>query len=152
MSSSSSSATFSSTFSSLFFSPAVLSPSFPKEMKYVAAYLLAVVGGNHNPSASDLKAIISAAGDDAHLDEDRLSKVVAELEGKDVADVIAKGKAKLSSAPVASSSGSPSAAAAPSAASSAAAPPKAEEKKKEEKVEEKVAEEEDEDMGLGLFD
>ena len=42
-------------------------------MRYVAAYLLAVQGGNASPSESDIKAILSAAGIDA--DDEKLSKV-----------------------------------------------------------------------------
>lgn len=42
-------------------------------MRYVAAYLLAVQGGNDAPSEADIKAILSSAGIDA--DADKLSKV-----------------------------------------------------------------------------
>ena len=34
-------------------------------MRYVAAYLLAVLGGNASPSADDISAIISSVGIDA---------------------------------------------------------------------------------------
>ena len=74
-------------------------------------------------------------------DSAAVEKVVAELAGKDINEVIAEGSAKLASVP--------SGGAAPAAAAGGAAPAAAEEKK-EEKVEEK--EESDDDMGFGLFD
>lgn len=42
-------------------------------MRYVAAYLLAVLGGNTSPSAKDIKAILGSVGIEA--DDDRLNKV-----------------------------------------------------------------------------
>ena len=42
-------------------------------MRYVAAYLLAVQGGNKSPSAADIKAILSSVGIDA--DAEKLNKV-----------------------------------------------------------------------------
>lgn len=42
-------------------------------MRYVAAYLLAVLGGNASPSASDIKAILGSVGIEA--DDERLNKV-----------------------------------------------------------------------------
>ncbi|KAI0820811.1 60s acidic ribosomal protein-domain-containing protein [Trametes gibbosa] len=111
-------------------------------MRHLAAYLLLQVGGNASPSAADVKKVLSAVGIDS--DEERLSKLISELEGKDVNALIAEGSAKLASVPsggaVASSGGG--AGGAPAAA--------AEEKKEEEKKEEK--EESDDDMGFGLFD
>ena len=49
-------------------------------MRYVAAYLLAVLGGNASPKAADIKAIISSVGIDA--DDEKLNKVIEELSGK----------------------------------------------------------------------
>ena len=54
-------------------------------MRYVAAYLLAVLGGNKNPSASDIKDILSSVGID--VDSERLDVVIKELNGKDIAEV-----------------------------------------------------------------
>ncbi|KAL1854730.1 60S acidic ribosomal protein P2 [Paecilomyces lecythidis] len=108
-------------------------------MKHLAAYLLLGLAGNTAPSAEDVKAVLSSVGIDA--DEERLTKLIAELEGKDIQELIAEGTTKLASVP----SGGAAAAAAPAAAGGAAA-----EEKKEEKEEEK--EESDEDMGFGLFD
>ena len=58
-------------------------------MRYVAAYLLAVLGGNENPSAADIKKILSSVGIDA--EDDKLKKVIGELSGKKIEDLIAEG-------------------------------------------------------------
>jgi len=58
-------------------------------MRYVAAYLLAVLGGNENPSASDIKKILSSVGIDA--EEDKLKKVISELNGKNIQELIVEG-------------------------------------------------------------
>ena len=42
-------------------------------MRYVAAYLLAALGGAASPSAKDIKAILSSVGIEA--DDERLNKV-----------------------------------------------------------------------------
>lgn len=42
-------------------------------MRYVAAYLLAVLGGNTSPSAKDIKNILGSVG--IETDDDRLNKV-----------------------------------------------------------------------------
>lgn len=54
-------------------------------MKHVAAYLLLVSGGNASPSAKDVTDLLATVGIEA--DTERLEKVVAELSGKDVAEV-----------------------------------------------------------------
>ncbi len=46
-------------------------------MRYVAAYLLAVLGGNNNPSAKDIKNILGSVGIEA--DDERLNKVQINL-------------------------------------------------------------------------
>ena len=111
-------------------------------MKHLAAYLLLGLGGNASPSASDIKGVLEAVGIEA--DDERLEKLLSELEGKDINELIASGSEKLASVP----SGGAGGAAAGGAAAGGAAP--AEEAKVEEKEEEK--EESDEDMGFGLFD
>ncbi|KAH7721539.1 60S acidic ribosomal protein P2 [Aphelenchoides avenae] len=112
-------------------------------MKYVAAYLLANLGGKDAPTAKDIENILGSVGLD--VDMENANAVVNSLKGKKVEEVIAAGSKKLASVP--SGGGAPAAAAAPAAGGSApaAAAPAA---KKEEKKEES----EDEDMGFGLFD
>ncbi|KAJ0083308.1 hypothetical protein Patl1_30463 [Pistacia atlantica] len=114
-------------------------------MKVIAAYLLAVLGGNTSPSASDLKDILGSVGADADADDDRIELLLSEVQGKDITELIASGREKLASVP----SGGGVAVAAPAAGGGAAVAPAAE-AKKEEKVEEK--EESDDDMGFSLFD
>ncbi|XP_019621563.1 PREDICTED: 60S acidic ribosomal protein P2 [Branchiostoma belcheri] len=114
-------------------------------MRYVAAYLLAVLGGNANPSAGDIKKILGSVGIDA--DDERLNKVISELKGKDIEEVMAAGRGKLSSMP---SGGGVAVAAGGGGAAAGGAAPAAEEKKEEKK--EESEEESDEDMGFGLFD
>ena len=54
-------------------------------MKHLAAYLLLGLGGNTSPSAEDIKGVLSAVGVEA--DEERLEKLLSELEGKDINEV-----------------------------------------------------------------
>ncbi|KAK4369488.1 hypothetical protein RND71_013280 [Anisodus tanguticus] len=98
-------------------------------MKVIAAYLLAVLGGNTCPSGADLKKILSSG---------LIDLLFSQVEGKDITELIAAGREKLASVP---SCGG---------AVAVAAPPAAAEKKEEKKVEEK--EESDDDMGFSLFD
>ncbi|CAK6449829.1 large ribosomal subunit protein P2 isoform 1-T1 [Molossus nigricans] len=115
-------------------------------MRYVASYLLAALGGNASPSAKDIKKILDSVGIEA--DDDRLNKVISELNGKNIEDVIAQGIGKLASVPA---GGAVAVSAAPgSAAPAAGSAPAAAEEKKDEKKEE--SEESDDDMGFGLFD
>ncbi|XP_073291864.1 large ribosomal subunit protein P2-like [Primulina huaijiensis] len=118
-------------------------------MKIIAAYLLALLGGNASPSAKDLKKILGSVG--AECDDDRITLLLSEVEGKDITDLIAAGREKLASVP-AGGGGGAVAVAAPAAAGGGGggAPAAAAETKKEEKVEEK--EESDDDMGFSLFD
>uniref|UniRef100_A0A4W5NC37 Large ribosomal subunit protein P2 n=1 Tax=Hucho hucho TaxID=62062 RepID=A0A4W5NC37_9TELE len=145
-------------------------------MRYVSAYLLAVLGGNTSPSSKDIKTILGSVGIEA--EDERLDKVcyfcvlrhycrtealvytvtgdnknlnlspqvVNELNGKDINEVMNSGLSKLASVPAGG------AVAAPAAAGSAAAgvAPTAAEEKKEEK--EESEEGSDDDMGFGLFD
>ncbi|XP_042529271.1 large ribosomal subunit protein P2 isoform X2 [Dipodomys merriami] len=114
-------------------------------MRYVASYLLAALGGNSSPSAKDIKKILDSVGIEA--DDDRLNKVISELNGKNIEDVIAQGVGKLASVPA---GGAVVASAAPGSAAPAAGSAPAAEEKKDEKKEE--SEESDDDMGFGLFD
>ncbi|GFR48341.1 hypothetical protein Agub_g10228 [Astrephomene gubernaculifera] len=110
-------------------------------MRVVSAYLLAVLGGKASPTADDVNKILSSVGVEA--DAEKVNKLIAELEGKDLQEVLAAGRSKLASVP----SGGAVAAAAPAggapAAGGAAPAPKKEEKKEPS---------EEEDMGFSLFD
>lgn len=67
-------------------------------MRYVAAYLLAVLGGNEAPAAADLTKILSSVG--VEVDAARVAKIIGELKGKSIEELIAQGREKLSSMPV----------------------------------------------------
>ncbi|XP_020552528.1 60S acidic ribosomal protein P2B-like [Sesamum indicum] len=115
-------------------------------MKVVAAYLLAVLGGNTSPSADNLKDILSSVG--AEADDDRIELLLSQVKGKDITELIAAGREKLASVPAGGGAVAVAAPAGGAGGGAAAAAPA--ETKKEEKVEEK--EESDDDMGFSLFD
>lgn len=46
-------------------------------MRYVAAYLLAVLGGNESPTSKDLKKILDSVG--IETDDERMNKVALPL-------------------------------------------------------------------------
>ncbi|KAM0946160.1 putative ribosomal protein P2 [Dioscorea sansibarensis] len=66
-------------------------------MKVIAAYLLALLGGNGCPSADDLKKILSSVG--AEADEDRIEFLLSEVKGKDITELVALGREKFASVP-----------------------------------------------------
>ena len=107
-------------------------------MKYIAAYMLAIAAGKTLPTKEEVTAIIKAAN--GEVDDAKLESLFKEVEGKDINELIAAGKEKMSAVPTA-----------PVAA--AAAPAAADEKKEEAKEEKKEEEEEEEegDFGLDLF-
>eukprot|EP01126_Amoeba_proteus_P010777 TRINITY_DN1424_c0_g1_i2.p1 TRINITY_DN1424_c0_g1~~TRINITY_DN1424_c0_g1_i2.p1 ORF type:complete len:124 (-),score=29.04 TRINITY_DN1424_c0_g1_i2:60-431(-) len=122
-------------------------------MRYVAAYLLAVLGGNPNPDFSSLNAILSAAG--ATVDNDQIHNLLTELRGKDISEILRSGREKLgsvsfgggsggASAGGSSSSATPTSAAATATAAQAVPEPEPEPEK----------EESDDGMegGFGFFD
>ncbi|KAK8479108.1 hypothetical protein V6N13_054131 [Hibiscus sabdariffa] len=92
-------------------------------MKEIAAYLLAVLGGNPAPSAQDL------------------NHILASVKGKDLTELIAVGREKFATIPSTGAAGA-------GGGDPAAASPAAVEANKEEKVEE----DDDEDMCFSLFD
>jgi len=114
-------------------------------MRYVAAYLLASLGGSA-PSGDAIEKILGSVG--IEVDEDRLKQVMSSLEGKDLAEVIEAGRARLGSVPT----GGAAVAAAPAAAAADAAPAAAEEKEEEKKAASDDESGSDDDMGFGLFD
>jgi len=64
-------------------------------MRYVAAYLLAVLGGNDKPTESDVKQILSSVG--INTDMTCLTKVISELKDRNLEEVIAAGKCLMCS-------------------------------------------------------
>ncbi|XP_051016566.1 60S acidic ribosomal protein P2-like [Acomys russatus] len=112
----------------------------------IASYLLAALWGNSSPSTKDIKKILDSVGIKA--DDACLNKVISELNGKNIENVIAQSVRKLASVPA---GGAVAVSAAPgSAAQAAGSAPAAGEEKKDEKK--KESEESDDDMGFGLFD
>ena len=59
-------------------------------MRYVAAYLLAALGKGSDPSSADLEKILESVGIEAEAD--KIKKVLSELNGKNLDEVIAEGK------------------------------------------------------------
>eukprot|EP01123_Difflugia_compressa_P014084 TRINITY_DN69_c0_g1_i2.p1 TRINITY_DN69_c0_g1~~TRINITY_DN69_c0_g1_i2.p1 ORF type:complete len:117 (-),score=44.21 TRINITY_DN69_c0_g1_i2:133-483(-) len=115
-------------------------------MRHVAAYLLAKLGGKENPTEADITTILEAAGVEA--DTEKISKLLSELEGKDLNEVLAAGRAKLSAVPSGGGGGGArSGGAAASSASSGGGAPKQE----EEAEKEKEPSEEEEAMTFDLF-
>jgi large subunit ribosomal protein LP2 len=117
-------------------------------MKVVAAYLLAVLGGNDHPSVKDVKKILSSVGADA--DDGDVQRLIDSVGDKDPFELIESGRSKLAAVPV-GGGGAPVAAATATggapAAATGAAPAKEEAKKKPEPE----SESEDEDAFGGLF-
>merc|ERR1712071_537145 len=109
-------------------------------MRYVAAYSLFALSGKA-PSAKDLEKLLGTVGVDC--DAEQAKKVVSELEGKDLEELIKDDMEKLGTMPT----GGGGAAAAPAVSTGAGAPAK--EEAKEVKPEE-PEEESDDDMGFGL--
>eukprot|EP00421_Protoceratium_reticulatum_P042667 CAMPEP_0168442908 /NCGR_PEP_ID=MMETSP0228-20121227/44257_1 /TAXON_ID=133427 /ORGANISM="Protoceratium reticulatum, Strain CCCM 535 (=CCMP 1889)" /LENGTH=65 /DNA_ID=CAMNT_0008457297 /DNA_START=77 /DNA_END=270 /DNA_ORIENTATION=- len=62
-------------------------------MKYLGAYLMAVLGGNESPSAEDVKAILNAGG--IEFDEALLAKVIERMDGKTAHEMISAGYGKF---------------------------------------------------------
>jgi large subunit ribosomal protein LP2 len=122
-------------------------------MKYVAAYLLSDLAGTKNPSVAEISKILKSVG--IEVDDTRAQKLISELSGKNLEEVMAQGSSKLSSVPM---GGGALMAAGGAAVTAVAAAPGAlaavavkKEEAKPAKKEEKPAEEE-EDMGFGIFD
>ena len=54
-------------------------------MRHIAAYLLLQIGGKAEPTAADIKKLLSTVGIEA--DDDRLKTLISELQGKSINDV-----------------------------------------------------------------
>jgi len=112
-------------------------------MRHVAAYILAVIGGNTDPSETDVKKILNSVGIEP-VDE-QLKIVVNELKGKDLFELMEQGGALLAGMPMGGGGGASSGAAAGDVAVAEEAP-------KEEAKKPESESESDSDMGMGLFD
>ncbi len=66
-------------------------------MLEIAALLLCKIGGKAG-SADEIKAVLEAAG--AEVNEDALTKLSADMEGKDVNELLATGMEKLKDVPM----------------------------------------------------
>jgi len=117
-------------------------------MRHIAAYLLAVLGGNNNPNAEDLKKIFAAAGVEA--DEAQTNKIIEELKGKNVYELMKAGVGKLASFGGGGGGAARATGGAPAGGSVPAGDTKAEVKKEEKKEEKEEKEEEEQSIG-GLF-
>jgi ribosomal protein L12E/L44/L45/RPP1/RPP2 len=95
-------------------------------MKYLAAYLMAVVSEDSHPSQAKVEAILNSIG--ATIEKDVLAAFFQKIEGKNAHELIASGLGKLSSFAAAAPAAS---AAAASPSKKAAASPKAAAKKEE---------------------
>ena len=106
-------------------------------MKHLAVYMMLVIGGNASPSKDDVKKALSAVGIES--DDARLDKMMADLEGKDLGELLENGKELL--AKLGGGGGAGGGGAAGGAGGDAAA-----EEEKEEEEEEEAG-----DMGGGMF-
>merc|ERR1712146_332287 len=61
--------------------------------KHLAGYMMLVLGGNASPSKEDVTKALGAVG--VEVDEDRLDKMLADLEGKDLDELLESGKGLL---------------------------------------------------------
>lgn len=77
-------------------------------MRYVAAYLLATLGGKETVAAGDVEKILSSVG--IEVDAEKLQLVIKSLAGKNLEELIAAGREKLSALPVGGAAAAPAAA------------------------------------------
>lgn len=112
-------------------------------MKVIAAFLLAKLAGNENPTSGDLKKILESVG--AEIDETKIDLLFSLIKDHDVTELIASGREKMA----ALSSGGPAVAMVAGGGAAAAAEPVVESKKKVEEVKEESS---DGEGMMGLFD
>ena len=62
-------------------------------MKHVATYLLLRLGGNESPTADDITKALSSVGVEA--DSESLNRLISEMEGKDLNEVMEAGNGML---------------------------------------------------------
>jgi large subunit ribosomal protein LP2 len=78
-------------------------------MRYVAAYLLAVLAGNQSPDLKTVEKILGSVG--VESDKARAEKVIKELAGKSIEELIKEGTGKLATVPSGGGAAAPAAAA-----------------------------------------
>eukprot|EP01130_Rhizamoeba_saxonica_P005811 TRINITY_DN229_c0_g1_i1.p1 TRINITY_DN229_c0_g1~~TRINITY_DN229_c0_g1_i1.p1 ORF type:complete len:113 (-),score=47.18 TRINITY_DN229_c0_g1_i1:81-419(-) len=105
-------------------------------MRHLAAYLLLVLGGNQSPTADDISQLLAQGG--VQSDDSKVEKLIAELSGKSLEDILEAGRAKLSAVPT-------------SGGASAGGAAKAEDVVEEEVVEEEPSESSEGEMGFSFF-
>ena len=66
-------------------------------MSEAAALMLCIIGGKAG-SADDIKAVLEAAG--SEVDEAKVTALAADIEGKDVKELLAAGMEKLKDVPM----------------------------------------------------
>ena len=71
-------------------------------MKHIAAYALLVLGGNPNPTAADVEALLTACG--ATCDKQNVETCINSIAGRPLPEVMAEGLAKMNTSTVASGS------------------------------------------------
>jgi len=64
-------------------------------MRHLAVYMMLVLGGNENPTKEDVTTALKTVGIDS--DSEQLDRLFAELEGKNINDLIEEGLPKLAS-------------------------------------------------------
>ncbi|GCA62750.1 ribosomal protein L12 family [Kipferlia bialata] len=104
-------------------------------MKYLAAYLLATLGGKAEPTKEDVIAVLESV--DAEVDQEKIALLITNMAGKSMEEVLEAGRGKMASMP------SAGAAAGPAATTAAVV--------EEESEEEEEESEEDSDLMGGLF-
>jgi ribosomal protein L12E/L44/L45/RPP1/RPP2 len=109
-------------------------------MLEITALLLCKLGGNAG-STDDIKSVLEAAG--CAVDEDQLSKLTGDMDGKDINELLSAGAQKVKDVPLGGGGGGGGGGGAGGAAGGGAGAA-------EEKAEEKVEEEEEMDIGGGM--
>jgi len=114
-------------------------------MKYLGAYLMAVLGGKEAPTAADVKQILEAGG--IEFEQEMLDRLIERMDGKKAHELISEGYGKFAACGGGGGGGGGGAAVAAAGGAEGAGDAGAA-KKEEKKVEE---EEEEEDMDFDLF-
>ena len=109
-------------------------------MRYVAAYLLLVLGGKSSPTVADIEKLLASVG--VNVDQSKANYVVNQLKGKTIEAVMAQGAMKLGAMPAAAGDSGTTQVAVSSATV----------EKSDDKEEDKAeSDDSDDDMGFGLF-